>query len=421
MKTEILTAGDIDRASEIIRAGGLVAVPTETVYGLAANGLDAAAVEKIYAVKGRPAIKPLNLMVHGPEAMERCWTNVPEQARTLASEFWPGPLTIINDSVPEIPEIVRAGGDTVGLRCPDHPLTLELLQKCALPLAAPSANPSGVPSPKTAQEVLAYFDGKIDAVIDGGRCGIGTESSIITLATSPYKILRTGALSPDEIAACLAAGMCIIGITGGSGTGKTTALGVLRGMGAMCIDADELYHELTRTCTQMLGEIAARFGEGVCPGGVLDRKALGEVVFHDAAALGELNAITHKYITREMLRLLRNHAMAGGTLAAIDAVGIFEAGVDKLCSAVIGILAPEDVRVERLLRREGITREYALGRIRAQKSDEYYRQTCTACIVNDGNAEDFAAECEAAFTEVIKNGREERLPRRAFLCPEERI
>ena len=415
MKTEIITAGNIDRASEIIRAGGLVAVPTETVYGLAANGLDASAVERLYAVKGRPPVKPMNLMVHGVEAMYRCWSEVPEQALTLAREFWPGPLTIINNSVPEIPDIVRAGGTTVGLRCPDHPLTLELLQKCELPLAAPSANPSGAPSPKTAQDVLSYFDGEIDAVIDGGECGIGTESSIITLAERPYKLLRNGALDADEIAACLASGMCIIGLTGGSGTGKTTALNVLRGMGALCIDADELYHELLGSCTDMLGEIASRFGEGVCRDGALDRKALGRIVFADAGALAELNAITHKYITREMLSRLRAHAMGGGTLAALDAVGIFEAGIDRLCSAVFGILAPEEVRVERLLKREGITREYALERIRAQKSDTYYMEACTACIVNDGTADEFAAKCEAAFKEVIKNGRKEGLSRRAFL------
>lgn len=131
--------------------------------------------------------------------------------------------------------------------------------------------------------------------------------------------------------------------------------------------------------------------------------------------MAELNAITHKYITREMLSRLRAHAMGGGTLAALDAVGIFEAGIDRLCSAVFGILAPEEVRVERLLKREGITREYALERIRAQKSDTYYMEACTACIVNDGTADEFAAKCEAAFKEVIKNGRKEGLSRRAFL------
>lgn len=414
MRTEIITADNIGRAAEIIRAGGLVAVPTETVYGLAANGLDHDAVERIYAVKGRPEVKPLNLMVSGPEAMSKCWQSVPAQALTLSEDFWPGPLTIIFDSAPGIPDIVRAGGSTVGLRCPDHPLTLELLRRCGVPLAAPSANPSGAPSPKTAQEVLGYFDGEIDAVIDGGECGIGTESTIVTLSTRPFKVLRKGALPGDEIAASLASAMCIIGITGGSGTGKTTALNVLKGMGALAIDADEIYHELTRSSAEMRRELTERFGD-VYIDGELDRKALGRVVFADPDALLDLNAITHKFVTREMLRLMRAHAMDAGTLAAVDAVGIFEAGIDKLCTAVFGVLAAEDVRVARLLRREGITKEYARARIRAQKSDDYYKSVCTACLVNNGTPEQFAAECEAAFKEVIQHGRKERLPRRAFL------
>jgi len=217
MKT--LVTRDPARAAEIIRAGGLVAVPTETVYGLAANGLDPRAVEKIYEVKGRPAVKPLSLMVHDESAMDGCCRDVPKQARALAAAFWPGPLTIVLKARDSVPEIVRAGGDTVGLRCPDHPLTLELLRECALPLAAPSANPSGAPSPKTAAEVLAYFDGRIDCVLDGGECGIGRESTIISLAAAPYKILRPGALPESDIAAALADAMTVIGITGGTGAG----------------------------------------------------------------------------------------------------------------------------------------------------------------------------------------------------------
>ena len=167
MKTEVIRE-NISEAAELIRRGALVAVPTETVYGLAGSGFDEAAVERIYEVKGRPEVKPLSLMVPGPEAFEKCCTEVPEAARTLAARFWPGPLTIVLPARPEIPRVVLAGGSTVGLRCPDHPLTLELLRQCGLPLAAPSANPSGEPSPKTAQQVLSYFEGKMEAVIDGG-------------------------------------------------------------------------------------------------------------------------------------------------------------------------------------------------------------------------------------------------------------
>lgn len=197
MKTLKLTpsAEDLDRASELIRAGGLVAVPTETVYGLACNGLDAAAVERIYEVKGRPPVKPLSLMVPGPAEMDRYCVEVSDEARRLGALYWPGPLTIVMEAGEPVPEIVRAGGRTVGLRCPDHPATLALLEKVGVPLAAPSANPSGRPSPKTAEEVLFWFDGIIDAVIDGGPCTLGVESTVIDLSEGKREILREGAVS----------------------------------------------------------------------------------------------------------------------------------------------------------------------------------------------------------------------------------
>ena len=192
MNTKRITT-EIAQAADAIRAGQLVAVPTETVYGLAGNGLDPAAVAQIYEIKGRPAVKPLSLMVHDASAMARYCADVPPAAYTLAEAFWPGPLTIVLRAQDCVPEIVRAGGQTVGLRCPDHPATLALIEAAQLPLAAPSANPSGAPSPKTADDVLAYFDGQIAAVIDGGPCGIGRESTLVDLSHTPYRILRSAA------------------------------------------------------------------------------------------------------------------------------------------------------------------------------------------------------------------------------------
>ena len=194
METKIFH-GAADEAAEIIKTGGLVAVPTETVYGLAGNGLDEEAVKQIYEVKGRPQVKPLSLMVPGAEAMDRYCEDVPQGARLLAERFWPGPLTIVLKAKDFIPSIVLAGGDTVGLRCPDHPMTLELLKKAGVPFAAPSANPSGEESPKTAQKVWDYFSGRIEGIINGGECGIGRESTIISMAQKPYRILRQGALA----------------------------------------------------------------------------------------------------------------------------------------------------------------------------------------------------------------------------------
>ena len=179
--------------------GGLVAVPTDTVYGVAANGLDADAVAKIYEVKGRPLVKPLILLIADLSAAEAFCSEIPENARMLAEAFWPGALTLVLPHSGNVPEIVTAGGKTIGVRCPDHPKTLELMRLTGVPFAAPSANISDMPSPKSAQEVLAYFDGKIDCVIDGGICALGVESTIVDLSVSPYKIVRQGALPEEEI------------------------------------------------------------------------------------------------------------------------------------------------------------------------------------------------------------------------------
>jgi L-threonylcarbamoyladenylate synthase len=164
METRVFTADNIKEAARLIIQGGLLAVPTETVYGLAGNGLSPEAVAEIYNVKGRAEDKPLSLMVSSAESIDKYCLDIPETAYFLADEFWPGPLTIILKARPEIPEIVIAGGTTVGLRCPDNPLTLELLRLTGLPLAAPSANPSDEPPAVNLSEVLGYFNGKIPGV-----------------------------------------------------------------------------------------------------------------------------------------------------------------------------------------------------------------------------------------------------------------
>jgi len=199
MKTKIVNENNLLYAVEVLKSGGLVGVPTETVYGLAGNGLDASAVARIYEVKGRPEVKPLSLLVADIDIAATVCAGIPKSAQLLAQAFWPGPLTIVLPKRDTVPYIVTAGGNTVGVRCPDHPLTLELLRLAGVPAAAPSANISDMPSPKSAEEVLAYFDGKINCVIDGGRCKLGVESTIVSLTTHPYKILRQGALSEERI------------------------------------------------------------------------------------------------------------------------------------------------------------------------------------------------------------------------------
>lgn len=400
MRTEIFT-DELAGAAEIIRGGGLVAVPTETVYGLAGNGLDAAAVERIYEVKGRPAVKPLSLMVPGAESMEKYCLDVPPQAKTLAARFWPGPLTIVLKAGKEIPPVVLAGGGTVGLRCPDHPATLALLRMTGLPFAAPSANPSGEESPKDARQVLRYFDGAIEGVIDGGVCGLGRESTLISLADTPYRILRRGALGEEEIADALVGGMTVVGITGPSGGGKTTALGVLKELGATVIDCDALYHELLETNAALVAALAARFPEAYRDGGI-DRRALAARVFSDPGALAELNAISHRFVRAEVTRRLRAWAMDGGRLAAVDAIELIEGGLGELCDPVLGVLAPREERIARIMRRDGISRERAAARVGAQKSDEYFKEKSDHILYNDGDEDQFSDTCRKYFTEVLK-------------------
>lgn len=404
MKTEVITE-NISQATRIICDGGLVAVPTETVYGLAGNGLDEQTVSEIYRVKGRPEVKPLSLMVHGPEAMEEYCEDVPEAAYVLAEQFWPGPLTIVLKAKETVPSIVRAGGNTVGLRCPDHPLTLELLEQCRLPLAAPSANVSGRPSPKTAGEVLSYFDGEIDGVIDGGPCGLGRESTIIDLSRTPYRILRQGALPEERIIQTLVDHMTIFGITGGTGCGKTTALGAIEQLGGLVIDCDEVYHTLGETSADLREKLIARFGPECYATGVLDTKPIGKIVFYDPNALLELNAITHAAVGEEVDRRLGRWAMSGGTLAAVDAIALIESGMAEKYSPIVGITAPKQLRMERIMARDGISEDYARARIESQKPDSFYEQHCDKILVNDQTPEEFAAACTDYFQEVLQHDK----------------
>ena len=387
-------------AAEIICAGGLVAVPTETVYGLAGNGMDEKAVEKIYEVKGRPAIKPLSLMVASPEEIGRYAVDVPEAAKALAEKFWPGPLTIVLKANPDIPEIVRAGGDTIGLRCPDHALTLKALREAGVPFAAPSANLSGAPSPKTAGDVLKVFDGVIDAVIDGGACTLGRESTILDMSKKPYRVLRQGALPEESISDALAENMHIFGITGTTGSGKTSVLEAFRRKGALLLDCDRLYHDLLENSEGMLRELENRFPDAFEKGRLV-RKKLASIVFHNEATLADLNAITHRYVCEDVKRQLRAHAMSGGQVAVIDAVELISSGLGALCDCTIAVLAPEAERMKRIMVRDGLTEEQALERIRAQKNDAYYRENCTYTVLNDGTVEQLSEKINQIMKEVL--------------------
>ncbi len=204
MKTLILPASDpatVSQAAEIIRAGGLVAIPTETVYGLGANAMDEEAVAKIFLAKGRPQDNPLIIHISCAEELTRYCHDIPEAAWLLAERFWPGPLTMVLPVKPCVPKRTTAGLSTVAVRCPKTQVTRELIRAAGVPIAAPSANLSGKPSTTTAAHVLHDYGtgGRIDAIIDGGPCEVGVESTIVDLTGEKPRLLRPGGITPEEL------------------------------------------------------------------------------------------------------------------------------------------------------------------------------------------------------------------------------
>ena len=189
----------VEEVALILKNGGLAAVPTETVYGLAANALDGKAVKKIFEAKGRPSDNPLIVHISNMDEWAGLVTEIPEKARLLAEKFWPGPLTIILEKSDIIPDETSGKLSTVGVRMPDNEITRAIIEKAGVPLAAPSANTSGKPSPTNAAYVMEDMKGKIDAVVDGGSCQVGVESTVITLTTEKPLLLRPGGVTPEMI------------------------------------------------------------------------------------------------------------------------------------------------------------------------------------------------------------------------------
>jgi L-threonylcarbamoyladenylate synthase len=196
-------ASEIDRAAAILREGGLVAFPTETVYGLGASCLDVRALARVFEVKGRPRFDPL--IVHVPDAASAraLVESFPDRAERLAEQFWPGPLTLVLRKRPIVPDLATAGLPTVGVRVPAHPVALELLKRAAIPIAAPSANPFGAVSPTCALHVREQLGERIDFVLDGGPCPVGIESTVVAVSESGWSPLRPGGTTIEEIASLI--------------------------------------------------------------------------------------------------------------------------------------------------------------------------------------------------------------------------
>ena len=232
MNTEILPAHTPElfkravlRAAELLRAGQVVALPTETVYGLAANALDAQAVARIFQIKGRPPTNPIIIHVASLETAKTCVSDFPPIAEQLAKAFWPGPLTLVLPRAQAIPKIVTAGGETVGIRWPSHALMQAVIRECSFPLAAPSANLSNRVSPTNAQHVQKQLHGKIPVIVDGGQSAVGIESAVLDLTVSPPRILRPGMIHAESLAA---AGLTITTSAPSSPSGPLKSPGQLK-------------------------------------------------------------------------------------------------------------------------------------------------------------------------------------------------
>ena len=498
-------------AAAILRRGGLLGIPTETVYGLGADALNEDAVSRIFLAKGRPQDNPL--IIHVPDAswLERYCRSVPPAAYQLAERFWPGPLTMILPRRDIVPLQTTGGLETVGVRCPNHPVTLAIIEAAGVPIAAPSGNTSGRPSPTTATHMIEDMDGKIDGIVDGGPCTVGVESTIIDLTVTPPRLLRPGGLPLESlrqvlgevavdkaVTGLLAAGerprapgmkyrhyaphapvtvvtgepersarriqgllsdtagvICfdeyaplfpghiihklgpaadksaqarhvfdalrtfdgtdvteifaqcpddgglglavanrlkkaagfhlidadrplIVGLTGGTGAGKTSALAALEDLGGTVLDCDAVYHQMLRTDPALREAITAAFGPVFCPDGSLDRQKLGTLVFSDHAALDRLNAIVYEYLPPELLRRAQGH-----TLVGLDAISLMESGLGRLCACTVAVLAPAEDRVRRIMARDGISEDYARLRISAQQPDVFYRERCSHILENN--------------------------------------
>ena len=523
---------EIQEAARILREGGLLGIPTETVYGLGANALDETAVLHIFQAKGRPQDNPLILHVPDASWLERYCREVPETAYRLAERFWPGPLTMILPRREIVPLRTTGGLDTVGVRCPDHPVTRAIIQAAGVPVAAPSGNTSGRPSPTSAADMLEDMDGRIDGLVDGGPCRVGVESTIIDLTVTPPQLLRPGGLPleelrsvlgevtvdrtvtqkvsdavrprapgmkyrhyaphapvtvvtgrPERSAACIqamlqdgegvicfeefrerfaghalqslgaaedtaqhahrvfdalrrfdstevthiyaqcpddrglglavgnrlkkAAGFhivdadrlpdLVIGITGGTGSGKTSALRALERLGGQIIDCDAVYHRELAENAAMRRDITDVFGE-VFDGEKLDRQKLGGIVFSDPDALQRLNDI----VSFHLLPVIRRET-AGHLIVGLDAINLFESGLAAHCRETVAVLAEREQRVQRIMQRDGISEDYARLRIGAQPEDAYYEARCGHILYNRAAApEEFAAQAQDFFRQLIQ-------------------
>ena len=504
----------IEQAAQLLRNGELVAIPTETVYGLAADALNGDAVASIFAAKGRPMDNPLIVHIGDIADWAPLVTHIPENAQKLADAYWPGPLTIILPAANHIPKEVTGGLTTLAVRFPSHPIAQAVILHSGCPLAAPSANRSGSPSPTNAMRVADDMNGRIAAILDGGDCSVGVESTVIDLCHTPPRLLRPGGITPEMLEAVLgpieidpavthalkegavaaspgmkykhyapcaevhivkgspiaytdfvnthagdnvfalcfeedvphihvpyitygkrsdaltqaqqlfdalrqldergattvyaacpdasgvglavynrllrAAGFRVInpikvvGLTGPTGAGKSTVADAWRALGVPVIDTDQLARQVVAPNAPCLKELVGAFSTEILnEDGTLNRAALAQKAFSSPKNSAKLNAITHPAILALTQQMLEQAADEGHPIAVVDAPLLFEAGFDAICHHVVAVIAPDEVRLARIMQRDNLSQEQALLRMKAQQPDTFYCRDGVSVIKND--------------------------------------
>lgn len=522
MNTKILTTTeqDIALAGEILKNGGLVAFPTETVYGLGADALNEEAVKKIYIAKGRPSDNPLIVHVSDKKDIAPLVKEITPKAQALIDAFFPAALTIILPKSDKIGDAVSGGLGTVAVRMPENEIARKVISASGCPIAAPSANTSGLPSPTKAKYVIDDMQGKIEAIIDGGDCKFGVESTVITLAADTPTILRPGAVTKEMIEAVIGevnvakavtegmknnetaespgmkykhyapkarviivnsdkktyesfvnsrkdafalcfeddevtipkitfgkesddlsqakelfealrivdemgakkvyariprmdgVGMAVynrliraaafsiidltkpftIGLTGPTGAGKGFVSEILKKRGFKIINADECVKNIYDNNSALLNNLEKEFGRKIIKNGAIDRKALGEIVFADKKKLEKLNSLVHPAVLEECEKQASHPCV-------FDAPQLFESKAEAKCYKVICVLAPYNLRLERIMKRDGITKEQAQSRMKSQFDDEFFKDNSDFAIINDN--QDLEIQINQILEEIL--------------------
>ncbi len=534
-----LNQDDIDlqilsRYADILKSGGTVAFPTETVYGIGACCLDENAVKKIFSVKKRPANNPLIAHISDISMLGIVAESVPESIYPLFDAFWPGALTVVLPKKSTVPDIVTAGGKTVAVRCPSHPIANALIKLSGVPIVAPSANLSGRPSPTEFMHVYSDLKGKVDGIIDGGSCDIGIESTVVLpTGKNSLTILRPGAITPDMLKSCgfdvtvdpnvltpvedgkpvaspgmlhkhyapkakmiLVRGndcavkryisskilasdkkvgvLCfdgesadfdcyaieyglpenpltlshnlfsalrrfdqtdieviyarviapegvglgiynrmlraaafnvvnvgdeftsVVGLTGHSGSGKTTAAQYFISRGYTHIDCDKIVHERVYKDPCLLIELSDTFGDCVIDGDEVNRRVLAKIIFSDKEKYNLLMNTVKPYIISTIVDVVTS--TVGNVL--VDAPTLFEFGLEKICTATVGVISNN--AAERIIKRDKITSAQASDRLKNQFAPDYYKTKCDYVIENNGTLLQFEEAVKTTIDQIEK-------------------